>query len=80
MLKRIDQSDDIPGFAILVHSRLDPALIKKIQDAMFRFADTETGKKYFTESGLKGFKPASDEDFKLLDEFLDRKKAKKATR
>ncbi|MBF0266320.1 MAG: PhnD/SsuA/transferrin family substrate-binding protein, partial [Gammaproteobacteria bacterium] len=69
-LLKIGTSEEIPGFAIMVHPRLSEETSLKIRQAMFKFSETETGKTYFKESGLKGFRLANEKDFKQLDEYL----------
>lgn len=71
-LQLIDQSEQIPGFAVLVHPRIDAAVRKSIGKGLFAFPDTDAGQAYFDATGLDGIRPANDTDMELLDRYIER--------
>ena len=71
-LKLIDQSEQIPGFAVLVHPRIDAAVRESIRKALFAFPDTEAGQAYFDTTGLDGVRTVNDSDMELLDRYIER--------
>lgn len=71
-LLMLGTSENIPGFAILVHPRLGQALINKLSESLFEFPETEAGKHYFQATGLDGVRSVSDKDMQQMDNYLSR--------
>ena len=69
-LVKIDQSENIPGFAILVHSRLPEESKTQIQQALLNFENTAVGNTYFDKTGLQGIRIATEKDFEQMDGYL----------
>lgn len=69
-LVEIARSESIPGFAILIHPRVTPARITKIQSALFAFEHTSQGKHYYATTGLQGLRGATSEDVQQMDFYL----------
>lgn len=76
-LKMIGKSEDIPGFAIMVHSKTPEKLKKALKKALFSFSNTTEGKEYFHTTGLKGIRETTRNDMKLLDKYLNLMDSKK---
>lgn len=70
-LRMIGKSEDIPGFAILVHPRVSNILKTKLSDGLYSFANTLEGKEYFKNTGLKNIRKHTNKDFELLDKYLN---------
>ncbi len=74
-LRVIGRSASIPGFALMAHARLDPALRERLKTALRRFAGTREGRAYFNATGLEGVRDVEAADLTLLDHFLARIRA-----
>lgn len=66
-LQMIGKSEDIPGFAIMVHSSVPTKIKKDLKKALYLFPFTNEGKEYFNKTGLKGIREKTQEDIELLD-------------
>jgi len=69
-LVEIARSEAIPGFAILIHPRIDERLQNQLLEAMLTFETRQQGKTYYANTGLKGFRKARISDLKTLDFYL----------
>lgn len=66
-LQMIGKSENIPGFAIMVHSSVSSKIKKDLKKALFLFSSTQKGKDYFNKTGLKGIREKTAKDIELLD-------------
>jgi len=70
-LRKIGKSEDIPGFAIMVHKRVPFKTKEDLKKALFLFSNTKEGKSYFDKTGLKGIRKSTTQDMILLDKYLN---------
>lgn len=70
-LRKITESEDIPGFALLVHPRVAEKDFVRIREAAFDFVNTGAGEAYFQATGLAGFRAPAKADLSQLDSFLE---------
>lgn len=68
-LREIYRSAPLPGFLLLTHARVGVALQKQMQDALFGFANTPTGKTFFSRLQLLDFRPIDAADLKRIDPY-----------
>jgi len=68
-LREIYRSAPLPGFLLLAHPRLDPASRAALAKALHGFADTPTGKQFFSATGQLDFRPVDADALKRIDPF-----------
>ncbi len=68
-LREIHRSAPLPGFLLLAHARVDAALRKQLQDALFGFVDTLAGKLFFSRLQLVDFRPIDGAELKRIDPY-----------
>ncbi len=63
-VKIIGLTDEIPNDPVVVRNGLDAAITEKLVNALYEFAQTESGRKaLMTIASIEGFKRASDQEY-----------------
>lgn len=71
-LKMIGASEDIPGFAIMLHPRVADDIKARLHEALFDFPSHAEGMAYFDRTGLLGVREPQASDMQQLDAYLQR--------
>jgi phosphonate transport system substrate-binding protein len=61
----------LPGFLVMGHPRLTPALRDRLQSLVLAFPPTEPGQRFLGLSGFTGIRPVAAADLQFLDPYLD---------
>ncbi len=69
-LRALAKVEAMPGFAIMMHSRLSASTREALRNALFGFPTTEPGAHYFEATALKGIRVPTESDFEVLDRYL----------
>lgn len=69
LLKEIYRSESLPSFFILGHPRIGKETHKRLQAALFEFAGTATGRRYFNRTLQLDFRPLDAVTLKRMDSF-----------
>ncbi|MEA1990090.1 MAG: PhnD/SsuA/transferrin family substrate-binding protein [Pseudomonadota bacterium] len=77
---KLTQSENIPGFAIMAHPRLGTKTISELKQRFFSFQETESGKMYFEQTGLKGARKETAQDLQKIDKYLNELQQVKKTK
>lgn len=65
----LDTTDSVPGFFILVHSRVPQAKRDKLKQALLNFSSTDEGREYFKKTGFIGMEPLPEKILKAMDQY-----------
>lgn len=65
------QKDPVPGFIIVAHPRLGEATLRRLQQALYRFADAPEGKAYFQTTRQVDFRPVDEATMLSLDSYTE---------
>ena len=68
-IKILAESEPVTDFAIVVNSSMDPKLVKKIQEALFKLKDTKILNSI--KPNMTGFGVRSDKDYNRVREIMD---------
>lgn len=71
-LQVIGRSEQIPGFAFLIHPRVADEVAERFRLALFDFEQTRRGMNYFDITGLEGMRTGTRQDFERLDHYLQK--------
>lgn len=61
----------VPHLMTLADARQKPADVARLRKALLDFADSEDGRKFFTDTGYLGYVAVSDQDLAALRPFVD---------
>ncbi len=65
------QKDPLPGFIIVANPRLGEAMLRRLQQALYRFADAPEGKAYFRTTRQVDFRPVDEATMLSLDPYTE---------
>jgi len=61
---------EVPHVMYLAHSRLDPAEMDKLRNALLRFAESPEGRAFLQANGFEGLRPVEEVDLKRMDPYV----------
>ncbi len=68
-MREIDRTPPVPGFMVMAHKRVPPALVRQLRHWLLEYSGTPEGERYFQVTGLKAFRPIDDKTMKALDPY-----------
>lgn len=68
-LVEIGRTRAVPGFALMAHPRLPPALHEELRDLLLNFGNTPAGKEYFRVTRMGALREIDDKTMKALDPY-----------